>query len=377
MATMSIVLIIPRLLFGFVAGVYVDRLDRKKLMVLSDILRGCFVLGFILVDSPDKIWILYLIGFLQGSVATFFEPARMALLPNLIPSQGLLAANSITQTSQTIFFMLGNAAAGVLVGTLSTARPVFIIDAITFFVSAMLVSRIAFEHQAPEKLSSLNGHSFFKQLWDGVKLSFGNRILAGTIAAISLTMLGIGAANVLMVPLLINDIGIPETWMGATGAGQTVGMIISGLLIAGLSSRIKPTRLAGFGLVGFGLTMSMISTASSIWHVILIQFISALFIPAITSSTQTILQVAVPDKLRGRTGAARMVLIMIANLISMGAAGILADTIGARNVFIISGSFAVLGGIAAFIIFHGVTLKPIEVKAENEPSPVSSLKQEK
>ena len=113
MATMSIALMLPRLLFGFIAGVYVDRLNRKHLMILSDILRGCFVLGFLLVDSPDKLWLFYLIGFLQGSVATFFEPARSALLPNLLPREGLLAANSIAQTSQTIFYTLGSAAAGV------------------------------------------------------------------------------------------------------------------------------------------------------------------------------------------------------------------------------------------------------------------------
>ena len=76
MATMSIVLMLPRLLFGFIAGVYVDRLDRQKLMIYSYVVRGALVLGFLLVNTQEAIWVFYLIGFLQGCVATFFEPSR-------------------------------------------------------------------------------------------------------------------------------------------------------------------------------------------------------------------------------------------------------------------------------------------------------------
>lgn len=366
-ATMTIVLMLPRLLFGFVAGVYVDRLNRKTLMIISDILRGALVLGFLLVDSPERIWLLYLVGFMQGAAATFFEPARMALLPNLVPPEGLLAANSVSQTSQNIFYMLGNAAAGVLVGTIGAYAPIFLINSLTFFTSALLVGRILYQHQPPHNLSKMNGNLFASQLWEGLKISFGNRILFGTIAAISLTMLGVGATNVLMIPMLINDLQIPETWLGATNAGQVIGILISGGLIAGLSNRFRPTNLAAVGLLGFGLSLAAIAGAGNILHIILIQFVAGLFIPAITASTQTILQVAVPDSLRGRTGAARMVFIMVSSLLSMGMAGVLADAIGARNVFIIGGGFAVLGGIAAALIFRGAEVKALE------PQPAQTL----
>ncbi len=370
MATMSIALALPRLLFGFIAGVYVDRLNRKSLMILSDILRGCIVLGFLLVDSPEKLWLFYLIGFLQGSVATFFEPARSALMPNLLPREGLLAANSISQTSQTIFYTLGSAAAGVFIGSLESYTPIFLVNCFTFLISALFIAQIRLPQVQTEAPRRMTGSLFINQLVEGLKISFGNRLLAGTIAAISLTMLGMGAVNVLMVPLLINDIGIPETWMGATGISQTVGIIISGGLIASLASGVKPTRLVVMGLLGLGISMSAISLAGNIWHIILIQFISAFFIPAITAPTQTILQTAVPDHLRGRIGSARMVVVMIANLTSMGLAGALADLMGARNVFIISGAFAVLGALAAALLFRGASLQL------NQPNPSESSSME-
>jgi MFS family permease len=364
MATLAIVLMVPRLLFGFVAGVYVDRLDRKRIMVISDILRGSLVLGFILVDSPQKIWIIYLVGFLQGSVATFFEPSRTALLPELIPNKTLLAANTITQTSQIIFYMLGNAAAGVAVGILHTYEPVFMLNALTFFTSALLVSRIISPDLNRSAGSRLTGRIMVNQLWEGLRISLGNRVLAGTIVSISLTMLGIGAVNVLMVPLMINELKVPETLLGASSFGQSAGMILSGIFIVSMSTRFKATRLTAIGLMGFGAFTALLSTSQNVWHVIAIIFMSALFLPPITASTQTILQVAVPNELRGRTNAARMAFTMTASLASMGAAGLLADRIGIRNVFIIGGGFAVLGGLAASFMYRGVVLK-ISDSSEN------------
>src|SRR4051794_6123071 len=100
LATMLIVLTVPQITFRLVAGVYVDRLDRKRIMVVSDLLRGLLVLGFVLVASPDLVWLLYVLAFVQASIGTLFTPARSALLPNLVPTSALMAANSVQQTSR-------------------------------------------------------------------------------------------------------------------------------------------------------------------------------------------------------------------------------------------------------------------------------------
>ncbi|MCJ7625941.1 MAG: MFS transporter [Anaerolineaceae bacterium] len=374
MASMTIVLAIPRLIFGMLSGVYVDRLNRKTIMVISDVLRGIAVLGFMLVDSPDKIWILYVIGFLQGSVATFFEPARMAILPNLIPKSSLLAANSISQTSQIIFGVLGTAAAGFLIGFVDNYRVVFGIDGLTFILSAVLVSQIQYVFIKSDQKEDVEAKIIFGQLVEGIRISFGHRILLGTLIAFSLTMLGVGAINILMVPLLINELMLPETWFGAINLVQTMGMIASGALIAGLSSRLKPTRMLSPALMGFGIFLAALSLPTQIWHVMVVLFLLALFIPPIQSSGMTIMQTVVPDELRGRTGAARSTLVEIANLISMGAAGLLADSIGTRVVFIISGVIVILAGISSALIFRGVDLTPIAYKqtGQSQISPASA-----
>lgn len=146
LATMAIVLALPTLTFGLIAGVYVDRWDRKRVMVVSDVIRGVLVLGFVLVDTPEKLWLLYLIGFLQASIGTFFNPARSALIPNLIPKEGLLAANSLTQMTQIIFGLLGAGAAGAIIDVFDVYWPAFVIDAVTFFAALTFVAFIHYQN---------------------------------------------------------------------------------------------------------------------------------------------------------------------------------------------------------------------------------------
>jgi len=93
LALMAIVLAVPPVTIGLLAGVYVDRLDRRRVMLAADALRVLIVLGFIVVRSADQVWVLYLLGFLEATVGTFFTPARMALVPTIVPKDGLLAAN--------------------------------------------------------------------------------------------------------------------------------------------------------------------------------------------------------------------------------------------------------------------------------------------
>ncbi len=189
LATMAIILAIPSLTFGLFAGVIVDRADRKKVMILSDIVRALFVLGFIFVDSAEKVWILYTIGFVQASIGTFFTPARGALIPNIVPEEGLLSANSISQTSRIIFNLLGMGAAGFIIGQFESYWLIFTIDAATFFISMLLISQIAYTRKAGAEKEEINAKRVFGELGEGLKLTFSNRILTGTIISFAVTML--------------------------------------------------------------------------------------------------------------------------------------------------------------------------------------------
>ncbi len=353
LATMLIVLTIPQVTFGLVAGVYVDRWDRKRIMIVSDFLRGLLVLGFVLVHSADLIWLLYLVGFLQASIGTLFTPARSALLPNLVEKSTLLSANSISQTSRVVFNVLGTSAAGVLIGVFNVVWPAFTVDALTFFCSVLMVSRIKAPAYTPNHEAGKGSlRAVFGQLGDGIKVILHNRLLAGTLVAAGVTMLGLGAVNVLSVPLILNEMRLPATWFGLVDFAQTAAMVLSGATVVALAARLKPSTIVSVTLALLGVMIMLVAPVSSVIYLIAILFGVGLLMTPLQAAIATISQTVVEDKMRGRVGAALNTLVSTASLLSMALAGICAQLVGLRNVFVLGGGVVVLAGIASALVFR-------------------------
>lgn len=354
LATMTIVLAIPQVTFGLLAGVYVDRWDRKRVMIISDVLRGIIVLGFIFAAQTEQIGWLYVLGFIQAAIGTFFNPARMAVIPNVVPASGLLAANSLGQLSQIVFNLLGTAAAGVIIGATGLFWPAFTIDALTFFISALLISRVIVASRQTTQQAG-NPRAILRQLFDGIRLIFRNRILVGVLTAAAVAMLGLGAVNVLFVPLLVNDLKVPETWFGAVELAQVSSMVLSAGIVALLASRFEPTRIISLGMLMLGVLIGLVYFAQSIWAIIAILFAVGWIMTPLQASIATLIQTLVPDEVRGRIGASLSTLISTANLLSMAFAGVFGDAIGIREVFVLSGIITMLAGIASAWVFKGTT----------------------
>jgi len=368
LATMAVMLALPSLTFGLFAGVAVDRVDRKRIMMIADTLRAILVLGFVFVDSPEKIWFLYGLGFAQASIGTFFNPARSALIPNLVPKEGLLSANSISQTSRIVFGVLGTGLAGYMIGSSESYWSIFVLDAFTFALSVLFISQIRYTHQPSNDKKPISARQIFGELREGLQITFTNRILAGSIIAFAVTMLGLGAVNILLIPLLIDDLMVPETWFAAIELSQTAGLILAGVLVATIAARIKPTHILSVSLVLLGGVVALMSLPTAVWQIMIILFFAGLCVTPIQASGSTIIQTAVPDEVRGRTGSANNALITTAQLVSMGLAGILADMLGARTVFILSGALVSTAGIVAMLIFHGATLS-LPTEKPSPPTP--------
>src|SRR4029079_12886357 len=118
---------IPPLTIGLVAGTYTDRWERRRIMLVSDTLQAIVVLGFVVLRRADMVPLLIVLAFIQASIGTFFTPARGALVPRVVPAEGLLAANSITQATRVIAGVVGTAVAGLIVGVAGVAWPAFVI----------------------------------------------------------------------------------------------------------------------------------------------------------------------------------------------------------------------------------------------------------
>src|ERR671933_571238 len=134
--------LVPMVLFGSVAGVFVDRWERKKTMVVSNVLMALFILPLLLVPSTGWLWIIYAVAFVLFCGAIFNEPAENSLLPDLVEEERLVTANSLNAMNNDLARLIGPALGGLVVGWFGLVG-VVVVDAASYLIAAALVSRIS------------------------------------------------------------------------------------------------------------------------------------------------------------------------------------------------------------------------------------------
>jgi len=149
-AWMLIVQMLPIALVGPLAGVVVDRRNRRRIMMTADLARGCLILGLLLVRRADQIWIAYVVTALTVSAQAFFEPARTATIPNVTSADELLPANALSSATWSAMLAIG-ASVGGLVTAAFGRNVAFIINAASFFVSCAFIAATRYDATPPER----------------------------------------------------------------------------------------------------------------------------------------------------------------------------------------------------------------------------------
>ena len=374
-ALMAIALAVPTIVVGPIAGVFVDRWDRRRIMLASDLLRAAIVLGFILVGSADRLPLLYLLAIAHATVGTFFGPARMALVPRIVPAPGLMTANSLAQMTRVIAGVVGSSLAGVIAGVAAVTWPAFVADAATFVASFILVLGVrtsarpeAASAGQPEAGDSATGlrrlraslRGLRASLAEGLVLVLRSPVLLGTMLGAGVTMLGLGAVNVLFVPLFVRELALPVTWLGVVDIAQTVGMVLAAGLTATIAARVRPTRIVVVGLAGLGLFVGLIAGAAEIWQLALLVFVVGWFVTPLEAALATIIQTEADDARRGRVASTLHAVMGAASVLSMALAGVFGDVVGVRNAFVFAGIVVGSAAVVAAIAFRA-TPAPVPV----------------
>lgn len=356
LALMAIAEAVPAFTVGLAAGVYVDRWDRRRIMLAADLLRAAIVLMFGLVQSAALVPLLYLLGFTQASIGTFFRPARGALLPHIVPAEGLPAANSLAQGSQVIGGVIGAGIAGLLFGVFGSAPIGFAIDAATFLVSFAFISRITASAGAisGEEHAASRGAGMLTSIRAGFAVVRGSRVLVGIIMASTVTMLGLGAVNVLFVPLIVNELDVSATWMAGIDLAQTVGMLGAAALVTTLVRRFAPTSIITLALAGVGICIGLMAAVSSVWQVLFILVAVGLCVTPLQAMVQTMVQTSAGDATRGRVVSLLQAAMSTASVASMAIGGVMADLTGVRAVYLAAGVVVLLAAGVAMVMFRGV-----------------------
>jgi DHA3 family macrolide efflux protein-like MFS transporter len=340
---------LPQLLFGLIAGVFVDRFDRKVTMIASDIARGLAILALFTVHTADRIVIFFIVGFVMGTVGVFFNPARNAALPNIVGEELLLPANALTQTSQVMATVFGPALAGLFIGWFSPAFA-FVFDSLTFFASAAAIATMSVP--CPNaKTEKASARVLWDQLREGLAFIKGHKTILNVLITAAVAMLGLGAITVLAVRFLDEELGIGPTGLGFLNSVQGIGMVAGGVLVGNFAAHLRANRIVGGGMIVLGLALASLSVAPNFTLVLIAAFVIGLCMVSARTVLATMTQALVPDEKRGRVESALNTLITVATMTSMGLAGLLGDPLGVRLVFFLAGLItAVAGGMAIFTL---------------------------
>lgn len=372
LAAVAIVLAIPPLTIGIVAGSYADRWDRRKIMLVSDGLRAVTVLGFVVVDTAAMLPALLVLAFVQASIGTFFTPARGALVPRVVPADGLLAANAVTQATRVIAGVIGAGLAGLIVGIAGTTWPAFVLDAATFAMSMLLVYGVSREAGRPSDAEHVAGTGVGASVAAGLRIVGGTRVLWVTLLALAVTMFGLGAVNVLFLPLLIRVLEVSPAWLGAVDLAQSVSMILSAGLVGVLAARLRATTIVTVCLIGLGVIVALIGQSTSVAHVLFLLFLMGWLVTPVQASVVTLMQTGVEDAARGRVMATLQAAMSGASIASMLFAGVFGDLLGVRTVFLLSGAIVLAGGVLSLVLYRGIApaTAPDEERLPDDPMTV-------
>ncbi len=342
----TVAMVLPQVFVSPMAGVINDRLRRKHVMIAADIARFFIVGAMVFAQSPDRMWLVYLLMILETMMWGFFEPGRSSIIPNICRNEReTLVANALGSTTWAVNFFLGSAIGGIFAASFGR-NAVFVVNAFSFLFSAWLITRTRFEE--PHAI----GHAplRFKDLFDFSPVLEGWRYIGAhpNLKPILLIKGGVGliGANWVLLPVLGEGVfrlsGMSLTasqsgmlgmsaLMGARGVGSFVGPMLGAPLISTELKRLRWAIVVGFviasvGYVGLSLAPSLLFAALAvvIGH-------SGTSMNYVFSST--LVQTLSEDRFRGRVTSAEFALMMTSISLSSFGAGVAIDAgVGAQTV---------------------------------------------
>jgi MFS family permease len=350
---------LPAIMFSLTAGVVVDRVDRRRLMISCALVQGLVVAVVPILFHFDLLSavILAFVTFGLSTGAAFFNPARDALIPQVVNPARLNRANSFIQISAQIAYLAGPAATGVLVATIGIAH-LFTIDAATFLLSAGLIMLIRMPKTKPLHLEA--GPTALPQMppatggnrseiLEGLRHAWKDLRLRGLLFITAVDNLIIMGPAILGTPIYVREI----LGYGDQGATQYsiitavffLGMITSSFFI-GLKGRKWPKgKLIVIGMTLDGLTFIPFFFINTFMLACLAMFIHGLTVPLVTVSRTTLIQKIVPDDRRGRIFALVNLAVVGFTALSMVLCGLLSEILGMDQIFLAIGVLGTICGL--------------------------------
>jgi MFS family permease len=355
---MVLTFLIPRILIGSVAGVFVDRWDRRRLMITVDLLLAVTILPLLAIDAVG-LWIAYLVLVIASILEQLFMPAKMALLPNLLVGgpEELVTANALTGVGRHLARLIGPAVGGVIVAV-GGLTAVTIVDSVSFLISAGMVALIRVPTEVPPVHAGLEEETVgaWRRLvgeWrDGLAVIGGDSILRAILAFSIITAVGEGLTSTLFVPWVQDWLHGGNAGYGAVLSTQAIGGVAGALVIGRYGSRLDPLRLLIGGALLFGAIDLVLFTYPVLYPVIAPALIMLVIVgvpgAAMGAALTTLQQSQAEDRQRGRVFGAIGAVAAFGALVGVVSAAFLGEVVPVVLLLVVQGSGYVIAGLVVW-----------------------------
>ncbi len=354
--------LVPFTLFAPLAGAFVDRWSRRGVMIVSDIARVAVAFGFLLVKTPDDLWIAYLCTALLSVFGAFFEAAKNAAVPNITGDRDLLAGTALMFSSRFLLMSFGAALGGWTAATVGY-RAAFIVNAFSFLGSALSVWMIP-EAETRQSIAEQPEKSAKKSYWSDIREGWAYIVTHAPVAAILtiniLWATGGGASNLIADRLggivfageygLTGDSAVASLFFAA-GIGLFIGMMIARRVGLHFELVGKVPAFIGWALIAQGILFALIGVAPNLWLACFLLFLGRILLGAEFAVQETLLMRLVPDNLRGRVSTTDRASELLIWSLSTAAAGWSLRAITPRTLTIVCGLLSATSGAVWLILF--------------------------
>lgn len=340
---------LPVILLGLFAGVFVDRWNRRRTMLVSDLGRAGVSMLLLLVHSKHDIWLFYIAAFLASAFSCFFSPARSALMASILPRQMLMRANAVSTSGMQIVSFAGPLLTALLL-ELVHVRGIFLFDAITFLLSALCIFLVVRTEQAPAKKQMFAG--VWQEMAEGLTYIRRSQTLSALLTILTIIILGGGIYNTLEVAFAKDIWHVTDGQFAGLMAAFGLGMIAAGLVVAGPLRDAPPPRLiagslALMAVAGFGFALA----PTYLWGGAAL-FLLGLGNMLVNIPVVTLFQNVAPNTMLGRIFSTTALVQRTAMFAAAGLAGTLSTLVAWRPLFV--------GLSAAYLICALLTLPLLE-----------------
>jgi MFS family permease len=330
--------LLPSVLLGPFLGVYVDRWDRRKILVATNVGEGIVVaiLAFLVLSGHDSMALLFGIVLLLGTGGRLVMVATEAYVPSLVPVEDLGPTNSLLSLSGSLNQIVGLSLGGVFVALLGVTLPIEY-DAITFFVAALLLSLVPSPKAPSTSPRPASAPSLFRELREGLSFLRQNRFLVELIGIGMIVNFFGNGLSALFAPYASYVLHGGPTVYGLLGAFVAAGSIVGAAVIGKMNTRKSAGRYLFAGGIGIGLSILLVGFATSTPVAFALMLSFGITMAVANLPMLTLLQAKVPDRLRGRVMAAFFSLVVATGPAGPLALGWIAERWSISAAFLLAG----------------------------------------